>query len=215
MSGGSPTTPDLRIVSSILDAAREQARKISASAMAQAEAARHEVEVEAQKLEKQLLSEAENEAQRHRTRERAMAEVEAHRKVLAAREGRIVAALARIANELKRLPSDTDRYRRSLVALAAEAVRGLDADHARLELREEDGPIVEAGFIEAVQAEIGDSGKNPVEIELQFVPDAACGCTAVSADGRVRFENTYTRRLADMERDLRKQILRRIEQHHE
>lgn len=208
--------PESEIVRSILDGADAEVARMLEAARAEGEAERHRVREEVEEIRKRILGAAEEEARRFRTRELATAAVEARRMLLWAREEHVSATLARIEADLRTIPSDPDRYRESLAALAAEAALGAGGVRVHLKLAERDRALVDEAFAARVKAAVRARGGGDVDLELEF--DSAItdgGCIASDPEGRIVYDNTYMRRLERERRNLRRAILREIESGHE
>lgn len=211
-----PATPsDLEIVKSILAEADAEVARILDAAHTEARAEEDRLRNEAEAAAAEIRAQADQTAARHRTREMATAAVEVRRMLLWAREKRVAAALTRVEESLRALRDDPERYRLSLIALAAEAVFATGGDPVRLQFAARDRAMADEALVAAVKDGVRARGGGDVGIEVEFPPDSIdAGCIASVLDGRIVYDNTFQRRLERERRALRREILKEIEQSH-
>ena len=197
------------MVESIRADADAQIRAMIDSANAAAHEEKIQIEKEVQDAREEILARARDKAKKLREREISLANVEARRMVLAAREQSVNKVCDRIHAALNIIRAENTIYRRSLSALIREAAAAVGDSRLRITVSEHDRGVAEAVLT-------GSPKCNGEDIDLTFVGQHdGGGCVGQSHDGRIVFDNTYARRLVLAMRDLRAKIIQEITKHHE
>ena len=191
------TAPDAEMTRAILADADAQAQKILEQANTAADAERAKAREEAVAQCAEIRASAADKAARLRARALAVATVEKRRLLLTARETAAKQVFAEINSALAAIRSDDALYGESLAALLTEAVRGIGGESVRVTFHESD-----RGLAAALAP--------PTAMIDYTLTDDRGGCVALSEDGHVTFNNTYTRRLERMERAIRASIMREV-----
>lgn len=203
MSADPQPTAQSLMVESINAEADAQVRRIIDAAKATAREEFEKTEEAARALRSDILAKANDRAQKLRERELSLADAEARRAVLNAREASVRTVFDRLHAELNAIREDDESYSRSLAALAAEARAALGEPTIRLTLASRDRGVAD-------RAVRGDG------IEMAYgLPDERGGLVAESCGGRTVFDNTYTRRAELAARSLRAAIIEEISKHHD
>jgi V/A-type H+-transporting ATPase subunit E len=197
------------MVESIRADADAQIREIMDSANAAAQKETEQIEKAADGIREEILVRARDKAKKLREREISLANVEARRVVLAAREQSVNKVCDRIRAALNIIRADGAVYPHSLTVLLWEASNAIGDSKLRVTLSERDRGVVEAILT-------GSPKFNGEDIDLAFISEHdGGGCVGQSHDGRIAFDNTYARRLALAMRELCAKIIQEMAKHHE
>ncbi|MBX7257313.1 MAG: V-type proton ATPase subunit E [Candidatus Hydrogenedentes bacterium] len=216
MNGKPPIDADAQMIGAILADAEAQTTKIAEEARSTVDAELKSIEAEAKAVREEIVGRAKDKAQRLRARGQALAAVEARRIVLRARESAIQSILTQVKEQLAVLRLDDAAYRASLLFLAEEAVRGVSEPVVQLAVAKRDSHLLDSDFQFALKNGVSKSLGIGPDIRFAFdLADTAGGCVARSGDGRIVFDNTFTRRFERALRSLRAAILKEAPNCHE
>ena len=215
MSAAPQPNAEAMMVDSIRADAEAQIRQIIETANTAAQNELHLTEEAARVVREEILAKARDKAKKLREREISLANVEARRIVLMAREGSVQKVCERIRSELHAIRADAVAYRRSLAVLMKESLAAIDSPQIQLTLAEQDQKLAGALLLESSRDEKVSSTLNGrVKLKFNGAHDDG-GCIAESDDGRVVFNNTYARRFEQAMRTLRANIIEEIVKRHE
>ncbi len=186
----------------ILDDGRRRAERIRADAQAEAEKLLNEGEGRAKAEAARIAAEGEETARKRAQMIRSSVAQEIAQRKLAAREEVIQEVLAGASKELEKLEGAV--YRNAVVTLAAEALRQMPGQKFVVRV---------AGLGEAECATIRDTllktlrdAGRTVEIQCAAAAGGSRGVVVESADGRLRWDNSFAARLNRMKAGLRRTI---------
>lgn len=203
-----PDAETLMVESIRADADAQVSHKIEAANAAALEET-NQIEKAAQGAREDILARARDKAKKLRKREISLANVEARRLVLAAREQSVNKVCDRIRGALNTIRADGTVYPHSLTALLREASRAIGDSKLRVTFSERDRDVAVAVLAKLPKI-------NGEDIDLTFVREHdGGGCVGQSHDGRIVFDNTYPRRFTLAMRALRASIIQEIVKHHE
>lgn len=203
--------PEENMVEKILGDARAEAERATKSAERSIEAERRKAESEAEKARQEILDRIRKKAEALRAKEIATAKIESKRVLLKAREQAIGRVLDKIAEALSQVRADRGEYAKSLQKLATEAVSALDLPKVKVRISPEDAALADSGFVKDVTADVKAATGKDVEIEVEEDEGLKSGgCIAASEDGRIIFDNTFSRRLERLKPELRSLIAREV-----
>lgn len=211
MNKNAAAEPELEIIQSILAEAESKAQRTRDSAKNAIEAEDSKALREREEMARDILAKAAETARKLGSREIATANMEAQRILLKAREEAVDAVVMQIESKLKVLRGNPEMYRSSLAFLAAEAVSAVGEAEVRLYVSSADRPFVDSAFVGSIRSSARDhSGREPV-LHIDYrQTDLGGGCIAASLDGRIVFDNTFSRRLERMKTQLRTSIVKEI-----
>lgn len=216
MSDEAANQPEVEIIKSIMTEADAKARSALDSAKNTIEVEDAKARKESEEIKRDIIAKAEETARRLQTREEATASVEAQRILLMAREEAVEKVVLAIETELKELRGDSTQYRTGLMNLALEAVLAIGTAETRLYLSTADHALVGSGFLETLNSQARELSGNQLAVSVEIAQtDLGGGCIAQSLDGRVVFDNTFSKRLARMKEQLRLSIIEEISKNHE
>jgi vacuolar-type H+-ATPase subunit E/Vma4 len=204
------SAPEEEIIGKILADGEAQAKRVIDNARRAREVEERKAKAQAEKARAEVISQIERRIQTVKSREMATAQIEAKRILLKAREGAISKILGLLARELAKLRERPDEYREALKNLAVEAVGAVGESEVTLRLGKSDQGLADTGFVTEVTRRVNETGINEVTIELEFDPAVTGGCIAISKQGRIVFDNTFTRRLERTKPSLRSMIVKEI-----
>jgi vacuolar-type H+-ATPase subunit E/Vma4 len=211
MSADRGDMPEEEIIEKILSDGRAQAERMIASAKRSVEAERRKAESEAEKVRGEILGRVKRKAENLKSKEIASAQIESKRILLRAREQAISKAFTKIEEELSNVRANPTGYRKALANLAAEAVTAIGQPEVRLKLHPDDAPMADETFLSELRQRTEDMTGNEVQALVEADPAiSGGGCTALSQDGRIVFDNTFGRRLERMKTGLRSEIVREV-----
>lgn len=203
--------PELEIMQSIRAEAEARGRRAQDSARNTIEAEDAKAGRELEEATRGILAKADETARKVRARAIATANVEAQRILLRAREAAVDAVVLRIAQALQVLREDSPQYRACLAGLAAEAVQAIGEAHVHLFISGADQDLADTAFVESLQAVLRERLGRELVLSLDFSrADLGGGCMAASLDGRVVFDNTFSKRLERMRSRLRTSIVKEM-----
>jgi len=190
--------PQAVLSEEILADARRQAERVINRARAEAEHILAAARAEAQAETERSLASARARGARRAQMILASTELEVARRKLAARQEILDAALAAARDQLLALTGAD--YRRVIVALAAEAIRGLPADLVgtapiRVSVGVASGEMLD---VAGLAGEIAVAAARPeLQAQIAITPavGAPRGVVIEAADGRIRWDNTFAARL--------------------
>ncbi len=199
------------IIQKILDDAEAQAKRILDGANRTADSHRKKAETQAESIRQEILDQARAKAEALRAKEVATARLESKRILLGAREEVVNRAFKRIEQELANLRNSQD-YRRILLALAREAIGAIAESKVALRVSKTDEKLIDEAFMAELRHMLGqESGRDKVEIDIKLDPQLDDGgCIATSEDGRVVFDNTFTRRFRRIRSEIRSMLIGEI-----
>lgn len=208
MSSNTAPAAEREIVETIRNDAETQAQNLIESARALAGTETQKLRQEGESLAAAIIEKARLEAARAHAREIATARIEARRILLRAREQAVARILDQAGARLEAARERPDEYRRRLIGLAAEAVRAVGGEAAVLVVSKADAPLLDAAFLDAVQARVNAASNSPAAVRLQYDEnESRAGCKAMSPDGRIQFDNTFRRRLERVRGELRTRLV--------
>jgi vacuolar-type H+-ATPase subunit E/Vma4 len=203
--------PEHEIIEKILSDGEAQAKQVTDNARRSEQSEKRKAEAEAKKIRDQVIGQAEAKARTWKSKEVASAHIEAKRTSLRAREEAIAKVFEAIEREVAKLRESPQLYREALVNLAVEAVSAVGEAEARLKVGTDDGDIVDEAFLGEVDRRIEQSLGRSVKIALERDPGlSGGGCAALSADGRIIFDNTFRRRLERLKPELRSVVVKEV-----
>jgi V/A-type H+-transporting ATPase subunit E len=189
----------------ILNQARRQARELLHEAQLEVEAIQHQAEQEAEAIGQEILARARRETALEKQRRVAAARLEFHRKQLIRREEQIAAVFAEAGKRLEGLhhsPIYPEILRRLIIQAAAALGRG----ELIVSANREDAHLLNDDFLAGMAREL-EQGTTLVPGD-RFL-DADAGIVVERANGRVRYDNTFSGRL-ERSRDLLRAAAYRI-----
>lgn len=215
MSNATSPNPEVQILENIQEDGRVQAQRIVDDAQRVANAEEQRARSDATKAQEAILTKAREKGDRIRAVDTATGRIEARRILLKAREESVSGVFTEIKQGLATLRKNAERYRRSLVVLAAEAVVAVGGQEVTLRVAQKDKACADSSaFVEDVRREAAQHVAAVPNIHLAWAEkDTGGGCIVVDPSERVVFDNTYPRRLARMRRQLRMTIIRELAKH--
>jgi vacuolar-type H+-ATPase subunit E/Vma4 len=199
------------IIRKILGDGKARADRVRDNARRTVEAEKRKAEAEADRVSKGILDEAARKAAALKSKEVAGAHVEAKRILLRAREQAIAGVFETVREALDKVRGDTPRYRSGLLNLAVEAVRAIGLPRVNLVLGKEDEALAGPDFAEEVTRRTSSEGPEATHVEIMIDHlVTGGGCMARSEDGRVVFDNTFSRRLERLRPLLRSTIVSEV-----
>ena len=121
---------------------------------------------------------------------------------LRARDGVLQRVLEQAGTRLQDLSGE--QYRRSVISLALEAVRQMPADSFVLKVSVPPGGALDANALASEIKERLRADGRADSLSVELVPHASRGVVIESADGRMRWDNSYDARLRRLRPDLRR-----------
>jgi len=194
--------PQQVLTNEILADARRQADRILRKAKRDAQETVASAEKEAQADRERRLADARVEAERRRRLTLATVPVEEGR-LWAARVEEVLESVKAEARQRLARREGFD-YRQALVVLAAEAAQAMAGEAVVLELGPADHGTLGPDLVVAVGERLGSGGPK-VSLAPEPVPMDG-GVVVRDADGRRRWDNRFTSRLARLWPDLRRRI---------
>ncbi len=211
MSGDALDSGGRQIIESILSDADAQALRLVENAESTASALRAKARKEGERTRDALLARATEQCGRIRAQGLATARIEAKRLLLAAREDLAGRFLEQIEEKLAATVRSSETYSQSLWNLAAEAVAAIGLPEVVLRISQADAGILGDGFAGRLVADGAVRAAGVSRIAPQFDENAlGGGCIAQSPDGRIVFDNTYSKRMQRKRRELRAMIVRDV-----
>lgn len=188
-----------RILADAEASAREHAERAAHAVHDITEQAAREAETTA----RTVAAQAYRDADRVRNQAAAHARMEARRLILHAREEALARALDRIEHAVRAIHDDPGLYRRALPGLVAECLRAVTEPGTVLTFGAADKDLVEGGVLAEAQKLAGGEAEQRETTICYDGANLGGGCVATSPDGRIHFDNTLPRRLADARPHLR------------
>ncbi len=208
--------PEREIIQNILAEAEVRAQRARDSAQNAIEAEDAKAAKEREGTAREILGKAEDTARKDRAREVATAHVEAQRILLLAREEAVAAVLSQIEQGLTSLRENKEEYRISLTRLAAQAVQAIGEPEVRLYIDNADRGLVDNAFLDAVRSAVRQGSGRELAVQTDFSrTDLGGGCMAAALNGRMVFDNTFSKRLERMRNRLRTSIVEDMTKNHE
>ena len=193
--------------SEVMADAERRAERIIQRAERDAEGIRRRGQQQGRGAAEEILQAARQRAEHASNAVLATVAVEAHKAELAAQEEAIDACLT--AAYQQALEKDGYDYHTVLVELAAAAVVQMPGDRFRLCLMADDAQLRADGLPQQVEAAVKERTGRTVQVELAGEhPRIAGGCIVLSADGRLRYDNSFEGRLR-RQRDLLRRVAAR------
>ena len=203
--------PEHEIIEKIMSDGEAQAQRVIDNARRSEQSERRKAEAEAKKIRDQVIGQAEAKARMWKSKEVASAHIEAKRISLKAREEAITKVFGAIEREVVKLKETPESYREALVNLAVEAVSAVGDAEVTLKVGTADAHIVDEAFLGEVEGRIGEDLNRAVKIVLERDPGlSGGGCIALSANGRIIFDNTFRRRLERLKPELRSVVVKEV-----
>jgi V/A-type H+-transporting ATPase subunit E len=204
------TGPEAAITDKIIADAREQAGKLIRNAGRGAAAEEKKTEREIEKIEQDVRAGWEARVEKIRMREVSTARIESRRILLNAREEAVARMFTEIEEGLSRLREDRERYRESLLNLAAEAVTAIGGGGVVLKFGEGDRGVADEAFLGEIRSRVEGAAPG-TDFRAEFTDgDPGGGCIATSPDGRIVFDNTLLWRLERMRPAIRAKIVEEL-----
>ena len=211
MSERPDTTPEEGIIEKILSDGESQAKRVIDNARRSERSEKRKAEAEAEKVRHEIVGRAEARARTVRSKVVATGQIEAKRIVLRAREDAISKVFAAIEQELQTLRRNAADYRTALANLAVEAISAVGGSEITLKIGKEDRDLADESLLDEIRKRAAEEVASQTSITIEFDPAVTGGgCVAVSGEGRIVFDNTFSRRLERMKPELRSVIVREV-----
>lgn len=189
--------------------ARRRAERIGRRGQREAERIRKKAEKQAHEVAQAILDDAHQRAQHSAQMVLATLEVEAHKANLALREEVVQASLEAAWQKL--LAKDDYDYPAALSRLAAAAVAQMPGEEFVLQLAQEDGDRLTDGLCERIEQAVRREKQREVKVRLSPEPSRFVGgCVVFSADGRLRYDNSFEARRRRLHQHLRQSAARAL-----
>jgi V/A-type H+-transporting ATPase subunit E len=187
----------------ILDEARGQARDLIRQAQSVAESEEAMAREEAEQARQDIVERAQREAAQEKQRAISGAQLDVHRQMLARREQQIGDVLQAAGERLEELRR-SDRYGAVLHHLIVEAARAMGGGQLRVSADGQDMPLLDDEFLRQVARDLENTSLERGEP----LPHSGGGILLASADGTLRYDNTFDGRLARSRDGLRNDVHR-------
>ena len=188
----------------ILNDARKHAKHVLAQAEAETEKVMADAQANSQAEAAKIIGDARSRAERRGGMILRSAEQEIARRKLHAREEVVRQVMTDAAVRVQALPGDL--YRRSVVRLSVDAVRQMPSESVVLKVSTSAGDGMDpAALASEIQRMLAVEG-GIVLLRVEPAPDLPRGVLAESADGKLRWDNTFEARLKRLKAGLRRTI---------
>ncbi len=205
------TVPEEGIVEKIISDGESQAKRVVDNARRSERSEKRKAESEANTIRKDIVGKAEAKAGTLKSKLIATGHIEAKRMVLRAREEAISKVFETIEQELHKIRENPAEYRKALTNLAVEAISAVVESEVTLKMGEEDKHLADDNLLEEIRQRACERAGRELSITLEIDPAlTGGGCVAVSGQGRVNFDNSFSRRLERMKPALRSVIVREV-----
>jgi len=195
--------------SEVLADAERRAERIRRRAQRSAEGIRQKAEEEARKVAEDILAEARRRGERTSRMILATVGVEAMKTHLALKEELISASLEEAWQRL--LARNDYDYAAALVELGAAAVSRMPGEEFVLQLGEDDGRQDGEAVCRQIEQKVSTEWGRQVRVRLSPEhPPIAGGCVVLSADGRLRYDNSFEARRRRLHQQLRQMAARNL-----
>jgi V/A-type H+-transporting ATPase subunit E len=188
----------------ILNQARGQARDLLRAAQAVVESVREQAEEEAASTKQEILDRARRETALEKQRHIAAARLEVHRNLLTQREEQIAGVFSAAREQLAELRRSDD-YAGVLHCLIVEAAGELGGGELVVSAAEPETRLLEEAFLAEIAQDLEpETTLRPGEV----LQDTGGGVLVETADGRLRYDNTFNGRFARSQDQLRSEVYR-------
>jgi len=195
--------------SEVIADAERRAKRIRDRGQRDAERIRKRGEVDARKAAEDILTEANRRAELVKSQVLATLEVEKMKVELAAKEELISSCLRSAWEAL--LQKGSYDYASVLVELAVTAIARMRGDRFVIQLGEADRERVNNGLLDRIRSGLEARGGRPVEVRpAGDFSRAAGGCVVLSADGGLRYDNSFAARRDRLTPQLRRLAAREL-----
>jgi V/A-type H+-transporting ATPase subunit E len=186
----------------ILNQARQQARQLLREAQSEVQGVERRAREKAEEIRQEILVQGRHETTLEKQRQISAARLEVHREELSRREDQITGVFA-AANERLEQVRHSDAYPQILQRLTVEAAAALGGGELRVAANREDAELLTGGFLARAARELEE------ESSLTRRPgflEARAGVLVETADGHMRFDNTFDARLDRFRDQLRARV---------
>lgn len=199
-----PESPVERVLGDeVLADARRRAERIRRRGRRDAERIRRQAEKEAQRVAEEILSEAHRRAEHSARMILATLDVEVHKATLNLKEEIVQACLEAAWRKLLR--KDDYDYPAVVTRLAVSALARMPGREFILQVSNEDRDRLPEDLPRRIEEAVQREHHREVKVRLAAEPGRfAGGCVVLSADGRLRYDNSFEARRRRLQQQLRR-----------
>lgn len=195
--------------SEVIADAERRAQRIRQRGEREAQRIRQRGEKDAQQGAEEILQAARQRAERESNMVLATVEVDAHKVELTAKEEVIEACLQTARRQL--LEKDAYDYRAALAELAADAIVQMPGESFMVALGEADAQNRADKLARRIEEVVAARSGRTVHVEIgREHARISGGCVVLSADGRLRYDNSFDARLRRHREHLRRLTAREL-----